>query len=1125
MVLVTGDRYLDSLVKFVENNVESLIEGTLVLKLNPIGLHYVHSRLEALSELESLLSGAPVDYLRAYVSDLGDHRALEKLRRILRLLTSLKVVSVLPPPARDPTPLSLLPFGRLKILELRGCDLSTSAARGLLELRHTLEKLICHNSTDALRHIFASRIADIKNSPHWNKLSFISCARNGLVLMDESLQLLPAVETLDLSRNKFAKVDNLRKCTKLKHLDLGFNHLRNVASFIEVSCHIVKLVLRNNALTTLRGLENLKSLQGLDISYNIISNFLEMEILAGLSSLQSLWLEGNPLCYARWYRAQVFSFFPNPEKMELDEKKICTSELWQRQIIIASRQKRPASFGFYSPARDGAKIEGSINTKRKKLSRVASIETEEQNTSICSDIESVSLDIDNQSKEENALSDEEAEIVELMNRIEKMKKERSDVWLQEFKDWINDSSDNFVGLARGKETVSSNHRDDELKTQTREKQLGETSKYLSDSMLASGDDSSTNILESDNSFAETSANINMLQYPNQIGEAASKIFRNNIAESVEITRSRHQDSFRPINNEVPLHPTTILPQSESFSIQRGVKMSAKINIPPLTDTDNILDFQSSLASTGSPPHYKEDILHRRQNLEEEFLQLSAESFSVASSDSDTSCSDDEYPELTSMSLVDQSPINNFSERTVDSCSPVHLHMDVSHEKLYPIRINCRFPASLGVEGNSNCMVVRASDASSSQGHFSTDRQGVESEQVMTQDVNWLEKKKRRRKPARRIVSLCEENEDNKTAEAKKPDVEINGFRDGVGVEAQFTSERASCQSAMRITLDSCGRQIHAKSNPSLRGAENLIKNYFSKKAAESGVDESCQRYIICNCLLEERSQCIESEVAVTLSSEHKLHVLLLENSCDGSAGSSFKLVGCHGVEQKREIFVGLGLQIIRVCFECETTYLFVTRSIDISRELLSILASADSRAVENNFSLQSLEQVQADLFERHVCGGLKMSILQYAMVMFWCNSSKEDPWLGRSLFVLERHLLLCMEDVTLIGSLSESVSCSSYFSLDSCCPIVGVSEVVIEMTDCYCVTLTLGGVMSDFPLTLKEGKVVEDTKLVKRKPVLGPQKWKLKWFSEESLFNFVALLQALHGEATTNPLVYHHSTK
>lgn len=150
--IVTGDRYLESLVKFVDRSAGQLLDGTLTLKLNPVGLHYVHSRLDALQELEGLLAGAPVDYLRAYVSDLGDHRALEQLRRILGLLTSLKVISVLPPPTRDPTPLSLLPFGRLKVLELRGCDLSTSAARGLLELRHSLEKLICHNST--VRHSF-----------------------------------------------------------------------------------------------------------------------------------------------------------------------------------------------------------------------------------------------------------------------------------------------------------------------------------------------------------------------------------------------------------------------------------------------------------------------------------------------------------------------------------------------------------------------------------------------------------------------------------------------------------------------------------------------------------------------------------------------------------------------------------------------------------------------------------------------------------------------------------------------------------------------------------------------------------------------------------------------------------
>lgn len=62
---------------------------------------------------------------------------------------------------------------------------------------------------------------------------------------------------------------------------------------MQVCCHVVKLVLRNNALTTLRGIENLKSLEGLDVSYNIISNFSELEFLVGLSFLQSLWLEGH----------------------------------------------------------------------------------------------------------------------------------------------------------------------------------------------------------------------------------------------------------------------------------------------------------------------------------------------------------------------------------------------------------------------------------------------------------------------------------------------------------------------------------------------------------------------------------------------------------------------------------------------------------------------------------------------------------------------------------------------------------------------------------------------------------------------------------------------------------------
>ena len=110
-----------------------------------------------------------------------DQRTLEQLRRIPRLLTALKVVSALPQPMSDPTPLSLLPFGRLKFLKLRG---------RFVDFSWCFATIIHHNSTDALRHVLASRIVEIKGSPRWNCLSFVSCACNCLSLMDECLQLV-----------------------------------------------------------------------------------------------------------------------------------------------------------------------------------------------------------------------------------------------------------------------------------------------------------------------------------------------------------------------------------------------------------------------------------------------------------------------------------------------------------------------------------------------------------------------------------------------------------------------------------------------------------------------------------------------------------------------------------------------------------------------------------------------------------------------------------------------------------------------------------------------------------------------------------------------------------------------
>nr|XP_027191193.1 uncharacterized protein LOC101491780 isoform X2 [Cicer arietinum] len=913
MAIVTGDRYLEKLVKFVEEEAGPLIEGALVLKLNPAGLHYVQSRLEALHELESLLLGAPVDYLRAYVSDLGDHRALEQLRRILRLLTSLKVVSVLLPPVRDPTPLSFLPFGRLKVLELRGCDLSTSAAKGLLELRHTLEKIICHNSTDALRHVFASRITEIKDSPQWNRLSFVSCACNGLVLMDESLQLLPAVETLDLSRNKFAKVDNLHYCTKLKHLDLGFNHLRTFAPFTQVSCHIVKLVLRNNALTTLRGIENLKSLEGLDVSYNIISNFSELEFLVGLLYLKSLWLEGNPLCCARWYRAQVFSFFAYPERLKLDEKEINATDFWKRQIIIASMHKQPASFGIYVPAKDEAIVEGG-NNRRRKVCRVASIESEEEITSICSDQESQSCVNEIQNNEDRDLFDDEAEIADLINKVEHMKKERSILWLREFRDWMDFASDKPVETRRKGRGTSHHQKENLFQNNTNQEQHGEVSRYASDSALASGDESSMNILESDSSFAEMSAWFHRqqyLDYRGSLGNASGASLSDSGGVDLERFKSFSlQGIHSSLSQSKNSHSDTIATQ--------GHRMTENVNISPLTTINDIYGSQSSSICPTSPPHFQEDLLHRRHNLVEEILQLSADSFSVASSDSNTSCSEVDYSEFEpSVPVVDSPPSKNHLNGSVDGLISSNQHKEKSYSPRQGI---------IHAGQNGICSFGSSSDQTSQECSidFAAGADDGESELPASQHTNLFGKRKIRKKVKKRVISILEENIDTNACSHEQE--KINQGQISVNLRRE---------SGVDDLTEFCWRNCFTQVN------DDSIVTYFNMNIADSKANEVCSHCMRCNCILQTETNYKEREVAVLLSSHKKLYILLINVASDGPE-ALLSTLSCHKMEDVREVLVGMGLQVLRVNFEGGETYLFVTRSIEISRELLCTIHMFDS---------------------------------------------------------------------------------------------------------------------------------------------------------------------------------------
>ncbi|KAL2654208.1 hypothetical protein R1flu_022336 [Riccia fluitans] len=667
MAVVTGDRYLDLLARFVEANIGALLDGGMLLKLNPVGLHYVQNRLDQLHELEALRAGAPVDYLRAYIADLGDHRALEQLRQVLRMLGSVKVVSMLPSPARDPSPITLLPFSRLKCLELRGCDLSTSSARGLLELRPILEKLICYNSADALKHIFAGRTAEVQGAQVWSRLSAISCSGNGMLLMDESLQLLPVVEALDLSRNRFAKVANVQKCLKLKYLDVGFNHITSVVNLHQILLCVTKLVLRNNALASVRGLERIATLESLDLSHNLISNFREVELLDKLPCLSSLWLVGNPITFAHHYRKEALSYFNDPKKLVLDGRPTGMREMWAVRKIVISRQKQRSKYGAFTPAHTpdastvslGGSDSGNVSdgsttsanttqaprTTRRRCSRLASIEdlSEQLVPSTCragdgSRQGSADSDSGAQDGPEDKEHTEEA-VLDLMLQAEALRREGSTTWLKD----LNRLLENESSSKKSQVLDSIVHKTDQQTAQwqrrRRRRSLKKGLGLSASNSLSRGSESSSQLEElhgaEENSvtrlqegLSSSSRQMSKESYAeyfsgwdideNYLGDADGEL----VSSFADGNRNHHQ------------------PQGAEYFVDN---LAETFRL-----TEELISSKMSAGSSSSPPQFNQDLLHRRQELEKELLQLPLESEITPFYDSESS-SDTTYSQLSDSS--------------------------------------------------------------------------------------------------------------------------------------------------------------------------------------------------------------------------------------------------------------------------------------------------------------------------------------------------------------------------------------------------------------------------------------------------------------------------------------------
>ncbi|CAN6478683.1 unnamed protein product [Victoria cruziana] len=935
--------------------------------------------------------------------------------------------------------------------------------------------------------------------------------------MDESLHLLPAAETLDLSRNRFAKIDNLSGCTRLRYLDLGFNHLRTISSLTEVSCPIVKLVLRSNALTSLRGIENLKLLEGLDLSYNIISQFSEIETLGSLPFLQNLLLEGNPICHARCYRAQVFSYFTNSERLKLDEKRMDNKDFWKMKIIRSGRRGKPAGYGCYAPAIESEQ-KGNSNINKRKLSRVAHIEDSVNMQLPGSETAGQeSLNADDYSRCEMGDSDGETKSLASVSRHELIKKEEL---ASQVGDVGNSLDQDIEESIEQKESQKLNRKKKCMGTGNKIK-LQEESTSSSGLVSVRGPD----ILASDGFPSNPPIAHVHNQYFISYGDNGSS---NTKQGSINL-----ESSFMHLCNSMAISPDDRNYKRENLSFS-------------LTDIDEIMEAQNASTVPGSPPYYNEGMLHQRHDLEEEFMQLSTGCDSVASSDSDTSTtstSDRNY-------YIDSGLFLHFDEvdngETPEESISKHPSDDSFYNTYYRgwhgdpyLMKNGRLQTSQP-EAFSNSMKAFGDGRAKPSCTDDLLANAGGGNHGVSQNVQYMENIENNIEPKKKVVSLSEkilQRENNDLMRQK-----LHGVQDiaAIDTEENYTLEPVSRQNGhlqcyadifKNVFMSQPGHLPMFESigstskiivdDYSTSNLDELVRTYFNSKASQRQTSETCQEYVFCSCIEISHQGPVESEVSIVLSSNNKLYVLHI-SAAEQIPGGTLEVAACHRLGGIKDIVVGMGLLVFRMQIAGDNPFLLVTRTIQKSRTLLDLLLASESDNIAERCTVRSWEQNQIKLFDSHICGGLKMSINLYAMLMFWHENGKGESWIMRSIFLIEGYILICIEDVRQFGLFSDDCGASRpYFYLDYCCSICDISEMVIEHKGSRCVTLLLDHVMDTEKMSFS-GEIEKETTMKKSRGSLLT--WRFKWFSEETLLNFVNLVKAMYAGTTLSPLTVKYAT-
>ncbi|XP_076093432.1 uncharacterized protein LOC143064473 [Mytilus galloprovincialis] len=241
-------------------------------------------------------------------------------------------------------PILISRFRSVEVLELKKVPIHM--LEGLHRLRGQIKIIIVSRCLNSLQDLFEACGGDQSSPMSWPCIKSIFLSYNGIRKLDSSLRLLPVLEVIDISHNDLERTENyLEHLPDITRVNLGFNRLDSIPSFsLTTKSRIKTLVLRNNNLDNIEGIDDLNSLEELDLSENCLCDHSCLVGLAELNKLRMLSLQGNPLSFHDSHRPLTVQYISiasgNNLEFTLDGKKITATErlLTQRSVLNLSRR-------------------------------------------------------------------------------------------------------------------------------------------------------------------------------------------------------------------------------------------------------------------------------------------------------------------------------------------------------------------------------------------------------------------------------------------------------------------------------------------------------------------------------------------------------------------------------------------------------------------------------------------------------------------------------------------------------------------------------------------------------------------------------------------------------------------